>query len=127
MKKKIKKEIEEVSCSREQFLFQKGDIYENKIQQKKEIIKQLSEKLEKDIFQYRKRLPQKVLCTKLDFFFAKNRWKRMFFKVFFRKRGFFQEVQEIQIFQKGIEPVGFGALQRQSQLASESTLSSRVV
>ena len=73
-----------------------------KFNKKKEVIKQLSEKLEKDIFQNRKRLPQKVLCTKLDFFFAKkNRWKRMFFKVFFSgKEDFSKKFKKFRFFRR---------------------------
>ena len=95
---------------------------------KKEIIKQLSEKLEKDIFQNRKMLPQREFCTKLDFFFCKKKCgKGCFFKVFCQEKRIFPRSSRNSDFSHGDWAGCFGALQRQSQLASVCTLSACVV
>ena len=91
-KNKKKKEIETIliSLKRTFFLTKRrySRIYIFNEKHKKEIIKQLSEKLEKDIFQNRKKLPQKEFCTKLDFILLQNKkcGKGCFSKAFFEKK-----------------------------------------
>ena len=73
---------------------------------KKEIRKQLSEKLEKDIFQNRKRLPQKEFCTKLDFFFwTKICGKGCFSKLKKGKEDFSKKFNKFRFFTWGLKRV----------------------
>ena len=68
-------------------------------------MKQLSEKLEKDIFQNRKRLPQKEFCTKFDFFFCKKICGNGCFSEFFSgKEDFSKKFKKFRFFTWWIEP-----------------------
>ena len=72
---------------------------------KREIIKQLSEKLEKDIFQNGKRLPQKEFCTKVHFFFCKKICgKGCFSKFFCKEKRIFPRSSRHSDVSHGIEP-----------------------
>ena len=112
------------------FFFLKGDIYENKIQRKtpKRYHKTTFWKAGEGYFSKQEDITTKGVLHKAWLFsFAKNLWKRMFFQSFLSGKEDFPRSSRNSDFSHGDWAGCFGALQRQSQLASVCTLSACVV